>query len=32
MLRTLQEIFGVYPYIRYASSAPDLSNLFAVFP
>ncbi|HEY3704572.1 MAG TPA: alkaline phosphatase family protein [Terracidiphilus sp.] len=32
MLRTLQEIFGVYPYIRYASSAKDLSDLFSVFP
>ncbi|HWE87644.1 MAG TPA: alkaline phosphatase family protein [Terracidiphilus sp.] len=31
-LRTLQEIFGVYPYIRYASSATDLRDLFAVFP
>jgi hypothetical protein len=31
-LRTLQEIFGVYPYIRYASGASDLSNLFSVFP
>lgn len=31
-LRTLQEIFGVYPYIRYASSAKDLSDLFSVFP
>lgn len=31
-LRTLQEIFGVSPYIRYASSAADLSNLFQEFP
>jgi phosphatidylinositol-3-phosphatase len=31
-LRTLQEIFGVYPYIRYASGARDLRDLFAVFP
>jgi phosphatidylinositol-3-phosphatase len=32
MLRTFQEIFGVYPYIRYASGARDLSDLFSVFP
>ncbi|UWZ83369.1 alkaline phosphatase family protein [Occallatibacter riparius] len=32
MLRTLQEIFGVYPYIRYAAYGRDLSDLFAVFP
>jgi phospholipase C len=31
-LRTLQEIFGVYPYIRYASTARDLSDLFQTFP
>jgi phosphatidylinositol-3-phosphatase len=31
-LRTLQEIFGVYPYIRYAGSANDLRDLFSVFP
>jgi hypothetical protein len=31
-LRTMQEIFGVYPYIRYASTARDLRDLFAVFP
>ncbi len=31
-LRTLQEIFGVTPLIRYASSLPDLSDLFHVFP
>jgi hypothetical protein len=23
---------GVYPYIRYASSATDLRDLFSVFP
>lgn len=32
LLRTLQEIFGVYPLIRYADSAKDLSDLFQVFP
>lgn len=32
LLRTLQEIFGVYPLIRYASSRPDLSDLFQIFP
>jgi hypothetical protein len=32
MLRTMQEIFGVYPYIRYASGAKDLRDLFSVFP
>ena len=31
-LRTLQEIFGVYPYIRNASTANDLRDLFSVFP
>ena len=31
-LRTIQEIFGVYPLMRYATAVPDLSNLFAVFP
>ena len=31
-LRTIQEIFGVTPLIRYASSAHDLSDLFQVFP
>jgi hypothetical protein len=31
-LRTLQEIFGVYPLIRYASVLPDLRDLFQVFP
>jgi hypothetical protein len=32
MLRTMQEIFGVFPYIRYASGAKDLRDLFSVFP
>lgn len=32
LLRTLQEIFGVTPLIRYASALPDLSDLFQVFP
>ncbi|MBS1803807.1 MAG: phosphoesterase [Acidobacteria bacterium] len=31
-LRTIQEIFGVYPLIRYADSATDLKALFSVFP
>lgn len=31
-LRTMQEIFGVYPYIRYAANARDLRDLFATFP
>jgi hypothetical protein len=31
-LRTIQEIFGVYPLIRYAGSATDLRALFSVFP
>lgn len=31
-LRTIQEIFGVTPLLRYASSATDLGNLFQVFP
>ena len=31
-LRTLQEIFGVYPLIRNAASEPDLRSLFSVFP
>ncbi len=32
LLRTVQEIFGVSPLLRYASSLPDLSDLFHVFP
>ncbi len=32
MLRTLQEIFGVFPLIRYASALPDLGDLFQEFP
>ena len=31
-LRTIQEIFGVYPLIRYAGSATDLKSMFSVFP
>lgn len=31
-LRTIQEIFGVYPFIRYADSATDLKAMFSVFP
>ena len=31
-LRTIQEIFGVTPLLRYAANATDLSNLFAVLP
>lgn len=31
-LRTLQEIFGVYPLIRNAGSETDLRALFSVFP
>src|SRR3954453_10167440 len=31
-LRTLQEIFGLYPLIRNAGSAADLRSLFSVFP
>ena len=31
-LRTIQEIFGVYPLMRYASSANDLRAMFSVFP
>ncbi len=31
-LRTLQEIFGVYPLMRYATALPDLRDLFTVFP
>jgi hypothetical protein len=32
LLRTVQEILGVSPLLRYAVSAPDLSALFSVFP
>jgi hypothetical protein len=32
LLRTLQEIFGVYPLIRDAANRRDLSDLFHVFP
>ena len=31
-LRTIQEIFGVYPLIRNAGSETDLRSLFSVFP
>ncbi len=32
MLRTLQEIFGVSPFLRDAKSATDLSEFFTTFP
>ncbi len=32
MLRTVQEIFGVTPFLRDAANAEDLSDLFDVFP
>ena len=32
LLRTVQEIFGVYPLIRDAANRRDLRDLFAVFP
>jgi phospholipase C len=32
LLRTLQEIFGVYPLIRDAANRRDLGDLFHVFP
>ena len=32
MLRTLEEIFGVSPYLGDAQNATDLSDLFATFP
>lgn len=31
-LRTIQEIFGVYPLMRYAGQATDLRAMFSVFP
>jgi hypothetical protein len=31
-LRTLQEIFGVTPFLRDAAKATDLSDLFTAFP
>lgn len=31
-LRTIQEIFGVSPLIRYADSSTDLKAMFSVFP
>jgi hypothetical protein len=32
MLRTLQEIFGVSPYLGDAANATDLGDLFTTFP
>jgi hypothetical protein len=32
LLRTLQDIFGVQPYLGDAANAADLSDLFAVYP
>ncbi len=32
LLRTVQEIFGVTPFLGDAAKAPDLSDLFAAFP
>jgi phosphatidylinositol-3-phosphatase len=32
LLRTLEEIFGVTPYLGSAKSQPDLKGLFSVFP
>jgi phospholipase C len=32
LLRTIQEIFGVYPLIRGAATATDMSSMFSVFP
>jgi phosphatidylinositol-3-phosphatase len=32
LLRTLEEIFGVTPYLGSAASQPSLKDLFAVFP
>lgn len=32
LLRTIQEIFGVTPLLGDAAQAPDLSDLFSVFP
>lgn len=32
MLRTLQTIFGVYPYLRGAATSNDLSDMFTSFP
>jgi hypothetical protein len=31
-LRTMQEIFGVRPFLRAAANATDLSDLFQTFP
>jgi phosphatidylinositol-3-phosphatase len=32
LLRTLEEIFGVTPYLGNAANQPDLSDLFSAFP
>jgi phosphatidylinositol-3-phosphatase len=32
LLRTIQEIFGVYPLMRGAATASDMSDMFKVFP
>jgi phosphatidylinositol-3-phosphatase len=32
LLRTLEEIFGVTPYLGNAATQPDLKDLFSVFP
>jgi hypothetical protein len=32
MLRTLEEIFGVSPYLGDAANATDLRDLFRTFP
>lgn len=32
LLRTIQEIFGVYPLIRGAATSTDMSDMFKVFP
>jgi hypothetical protein len=32
LVRTLQDIFQVQPYLRKAATAPDLSDLFRVYP
>jgi hypothetical protein len=32
LLRTLEEIFGVTPFLGGAATQPDLKDLFAVFP
>jgi phosphatidylinositol-3-phosphatase len=32
LLRTLEEIFGIAPYLGNAATQPDLKDLFSVFP